>query len=1087
MRRIAKLKKQRMCALAAAIVASAWMPTAMAGDFDVPDRDTSKDMIGVSDITTEIKTVDGIDKKMMNIELNAKSASVDWNSFNVGSKAEVNFNSSVGNGWTVLNRVKPGNPSEIYGKINGEGGTVFLINPSGITFHEGAEVNVGSLVASTLELTDEKKGTYNFVGGNTGVIKNLADIKANGDGFVALLAHQVVNGKDVVVENGEIDIEKSVGRKSAENTITAGQVAMAAGRNITLELQYDEKIGVRLNMNGENGGLTINNEGGTGSGYYPDHDCVINASNVNATQGYVLMKVSDINEIGTNLVCQTGTVKANRITQDKGGNIILQGDIVNAGGELTAEGENAKIGIYGSSIVTGTVSAKEAGGVIDIDTKKDAAGIVLAGADIVAGTAVNTRSNHSVIALNSYNDRPTKVRAGTDDTVGVWNITASKVKIDNVSSDGLQDLTTDKYDRAKLLNLQNNLKTKAYMISNNVVGETLETTNVNIKTEQYKGHYVYSEESILEDDLGEFDEKGDNNIEVNAPIIKQTSTKETSLTMTAFDKDTLTIDEKWLYLFKDGNIQLNADIATNAEKSDALNVVLTADNIIVNSNDGVKTGERTIYTWGTSNPGSVTINGNITNNQKDSNDPSDDLKIMSGNTEINGNTTLNNLGIYSKGWINVKGTVNVDNNMIARATDDPSSDEEYLTAKDKADDTQDVTVQGITAGNSVSLAADNDVTIKGVIAATTPSDDKKNKAVEIVAQGDFINNSGTNNPIDVGGNHWKIYSSSPTTNNFGSGVGKGNDDSKDLNSGNYAVWSWGKEVFKYNAGTDDNNRYIFKDTPKLTVTANSGMKWYGQEIPHLGYTWGYDLAGKYQSVFSDGSDDFQKEYSVGNFGTDSLGYPVDAAIGKYDVNLTNVDTENFYNKLVSMGYDVQLKSGTLTVVDETHPQFDPHNTTNLDGSASYTTAARQAAPGADRVLGLQSAELPFFREENGQTKLYGTYDVSIDPDKVKMEPTAKVLPEPDQPQNQYREYDKELTTQAGTAKFKMTYNGSTFDIYPVDSSAKNLLVAGDAAKNVEVESQALFAAFKEMGITLDDLDGVYTHFDSKKEVQSFRK
>ena len=64
--------------------------------------------------------------------------------------------------------------------------------------------------------------------------------------------------------------------------------------------------------------------------------------------------------------------------------------------------------------------------------------------------------------------------------------------------------------------------------------------------------------------------------------------------------------------------------------------------------------------------------------------------------------------------------------------------------------------------------------------------------------------------------------------------------------------------------------------------------------------------------------------------------------------------------------------------------------------------------------------------------------------------------------------------------------GSTFDIYPADGSAKALLVAGDAAKNVDVSSQALFAAFKEMGITLDDLDGVYTHFSSKKEVSSFR-
>ncbi|MBQ5419724.1 MAG: hypothetical protein IIU24_06395, partial [Selenomonas sp.] len=168
------------------------------------------------------------------------------------------------------------------------------------------------------------------------------------------------------------------------------------------------------------------------------------------------------------------------------------------------------------------------------------------------------------------------------------------------------------------------------------------------------------------------------------------------------------------------------------------------------------------------------------------------------------------------------------------------------------------------------------------------------------------------------------------------------------------------------------------------------------------------------------------------------------------------------------------------------PQLDPHATTNVDGSASYTTAPR-TAPGTDRVLGLQSAELPFFREELHQVKFYGTYDVSIDPDKVKMEPSAKVLPEPDQPQNQYREYDKELTTQAGTAKFKLTYNGSTFDIYPTDNASKSILLAGEVTKNVEVESQALFAAFKEMGITLDDLNGVYIHFDNKSEVTSLLK
>ncbi|MBQ1416027.1 MAG: hypothetical protein IIY91_01740, partial [Selenomonas sp.] len=60
-------------------------------------------------------------------------------------------------------------------------------------------------------------------------------------------------------------------------------------------------------------------------------------------------------------------------------------------------------------------------------------------------------------------------------------------------------------------------------------------------------------------------------------------------------------------------------------------------------------------------------------------------------------------------------------------------------------------------------------------------------------------------------------------------------------------------------------------------------------------------------------------------------------------------------------------------------------------------------------------------------------------------------------------------------------------IYPTDNASKSILLAGEVTKNVEVESQALFAAFKEMGITLDDLNGVYIHFDNKSEVTSLLK
>ena len=163
------------------------------------------------------------------------------------------------------------------------------------------------------------------------------------------------------------------------------------------------------------------------------------------------------------------------------------------------------------------------------------------------------------------------------------------------------------------------------------------------------------------------------------------------------------------------------------------------------------------------------------------------------------------------------------------------------------------------------------------------------------------------------------------------------------------------------------------------------------------------------------------------------------------------------------------------------PQLDNFTTTALSGTASIAEAQKGRPASADRVLGLQTAELPVFNVKHGKVAFYGTYDVTVTPDKVKMEPTAKVLPEPDQEKNknQYREYEKELATSNGSARFFLTYNGSTLDIYPTDKASAGILTAGDGKKNVEVETQALFAAFTEMGITLDDLDGVYTHFEQK--------
>lgn len=77
---------------------------------------------------------------------------VNWKTFNVGSQATVDFvqpNASS----VAINRIADTNGSQIYGHLNANG-QVFLINPYGVVFGQGAQVNVGGLVASTLDLND---------------------------------------------------------------------------------------------------------------------------------------------------------------------------------------------------------------------------------------------------------------------------------------------------------------------------------------------------------------------------------------------------------------------------------------------------------------------------------------------------------------------------------------------------------------------------------------------------------------------------------------------------------------------------------------------------------------------------------------------------------------------------------------------------------------------------------------------------------------------------------------------------------------------------------------------------------------------
>lgn len=84
------------------------------------------------------------------------SAILSWRSFNIGRETTLNFDQATFAGtrareWSVLNRVEDVNPSLILGKINAPG-QVFVINRNGIIFGGASQINVGTLVASTLDV-----------------------------------------------------------------------------------------------------------------------------------------------------------------------------------------------------------------------------------------------------------------------------------------------------------------------------------------------------------------------------------------------------------------------------------------------------------------------------------------------------------------------------------------------------------------------------------------------------------------------------------------------------------------------------------------------------------------------------------------------------------------------------------------------------------------------------------------------------------------------------------------------------------------------------------------------------------------------
>ena len=315
------------------------------------------------------------------IQQSTERVAIDWQSFNIGASAAVAFSQPSASA-IALNRVQGVDPSQLFGRLSANG-RVFLLNPNGILFAPGAQVDVGGLLASTLAMSadDFMSGRYLLRGdGAGGTITNAGTLRALPQGYVALIAPRVVN-------DGTIDASR-------------GTAALVAANAATVDFMADGLIRIRV----DEGALNAE---------------IANRGAIGAAGGAVLLTAKGLQGLGRAVVNNSGIIEA-RTLENRNGTITLLGDMaagtVMVGGVLDASAPNGGDGGFietsaanvriadDARVTTAAPSGKTGTWLIDPVDFKIAAGSGALTASGIGATTLSTSLGSSNVSIATAAD-----------------------------------------------------------------------------------------------------------------------------------------------------------------------------------------------------------------------------------------------------------------------------------------------------------------------------------------------------------------------------------------------------------------------------------------------------------------------------------------------------------------------------------------------------------------------------------------------------------------------------------------------------------------------------------------------------------
>ncbi|MDB5695994.1 MAG: Filamentous hemagglutinin family N-terminal protein [Sphingomonas bacterium] len=295
----------------------------------------------------------------LGVDVGSTKALVNWGTFDIGSTSTVSFTNSSGGSATILNRVSTGDVSQLAGTMTGPSGlSVWLINTNGIAFGDGATMNVGGLVASTLNITDDN----DFLTGNTVRFQGLGSTTPITGGTTASPVSINTAGGTLALIAPQIDL-------TTNGDVGAGKAAFVLATDATVTTSPGGPLSITINA-----GTTL---GGSVAG------AIIGDS------VYALLKPQDGVTALLNLsaTATNATVGANGVVVLSGGGLsqTLGSDVLSTG---TANGGTGTV----AGATVGNIALTQAAataGVVRIDAVAGAinTGAIAAGGTVTVGSA----------------------------------------------------------------------------------------------------------------------------------------------------------------------------------------------------------------------------------------------------------------------------------------------------------------------------------------------------------------------------------------------------------------------------------------------------------------------------------------------------------------------------------------------------------------------------------------------------------------------------------------------------------------------------------------------------------------------------